>query len=374
MADSMENDPKQAKDSPLSKPIGWLIGGLVLLSAIAGGIWWWHELRVSISTDNAQVTGDITYISSKISGCLKRLYVSEGDAVVAGQKLAELDHGALALAMKQAAAALELAKANYAKLPYDVRSAQLAVDTAYQQLQASQAQQKKVRTAFDDAQRDLDQMNLLYQSGLVSHNDLAKARSAFNQAGATLDAAATDVQAARAALANAQTQLKAVNHTGADAYLAQLRQAQATYDSARLNYADSFIDAPMDGTVIQVPAVAGENLSINQEILAIADLRATWVVANIKENKFGRIRIGQRADVRVDAYPGAVFRGKVAALGKATQSTFALIPTQNDTGNYTKVTQLLPVKIEVDRSPAGAKGHPLMPGMSVEVKIHTAAE
>ncbi len=358
------------------KKIGTLAAVVLLLAAIAGGIWWWHQLQVTISTDDAQVAGNIADISPQISGRLEKLYVSEGDTVTAGQELAELDHGALLVAMNQAEATLELAKADYAKLPYDIRSAQSAVDEAQQGLQVAQDQVKKDQSALDDVQRGLDRTNALYGSGAASKEALDAAQSAFVTAQATLEADNANVLAAQATADGAQAQLEAVDNTGADVYLAQLKQAQAAYDSAKLNYDDSFIYATISGTVMQVSAVVGENLlgenlSAEQEILSICDLQATWVVANIKENDYGRLRLGQKVDVRVDAYPGQVFSGTVIELGKATQSTFALIPTENDSGNYTKVAQLLPVKIAVDRSRLREEGLQLMPGMSVEVKIHT---
>lgn len=145
-----------------------------------------------------------------------------------------------------------------------------------------------------------------------------------------------------------------------------MKQAQAAYDNAKLNYENSFIYATISGTVVRVPATIGENLSPGQPILSISDLNASWVVANIEETNYGRLHVGQKVDVRIDAYPGKVFAGKVTDVGGVTQSTFSLIPTQNDSGNFTKVTQRMPVKIEVNK-----EGLVLKPGMSAVIKIHT---
>lgn len=348
------------------KKISLLVAALLVLAALAGGIWWWHELQVSISTDDAQVSGDIVDISPKIAGRLEKLFVAEGDVVVAGQKLAELDNAQLAVTVAQAQAALELAKVNYTKLPDDVKSAQATADKAQQGLLVAQAQVKSAEFTFTDAKRALDQTEALYAAGANSKEALDTARSRFGAAQAGLDAVRANALSARAGLQDAQAKLESVNNTGADAYLAQLKQAQAAYDNARLTYDNSFINATVGGTVVRVPAQVGENLSSGQTILTVSDLHATRVTANIEENKFGRVRIGQKVDVRVDAYPGRVFAGKVVELGGATQSTFSLIPTQNDSGNFTKVTQRLPVKIEVNK-----EGFLLKPGMSAVIKIHT---
>ena len=148
-----------------------------------------------------------------------------------------------------------------------------------------------------------------------------------------------------------------------------MKQAQAVYDSAKLAYNESFVYAPFSGTVLRVPAEVGETLSPGQPILSIANLQSSWVVANVDETDYSRIRLGQDAEIRIDAYPGMVFSGKVIELGGVTQATESQFPIEEDEyGNFSKVAQRLPIKIEV----TGKDGLVLKPGMSVEVKIHTA--
>jgi multidrug resistance efflux pump len=123
----------------------------------------------------------------------------------------------------------------------------------------------------------------------------------------------------------------------------------------------------MDGTVIKIAVQPGENLTAGQAALTVSDLTRTWITANIEEKKISRVKDGQKAEVTIDAYPGKVFRGSVDTVGDASQSTFALIPTESSSGNFTKVTQRLQVKIEVEN-----QGLLLKPGMSAIVKIHTS--
>jgi membrane fusion protein (multidrug efflux system) len=354
------------------KKIGLAIAALILLAAIAGGLWYWHYLQITVSTDDAQVTGNIADISPKINGRLEKLDVSEGDVVTAGQELAELDHDTLQVAMNQAEAAQEIAQVNYAKLPDDVKSAQAAVDKAGQELQAAQAQVKVDEFTLSDAKRNLDQSQTLNAAGAASKEALDDANSKYGSAQAKLDADQANVLSAQASLQSAQANLESINDTSADYYQAQVKQAQAAYDNAKLTYDESYIYATTDGTVVRVPAVVGENLSPGTPILSISDLRATWVDANVLEGSYGRIHLGQNADVHVDAYPGKVFQGKVIELGGVAQYTFDLIPIQNDSGNFTKITQRIPIKIEVDSSQLQQYGILLKPGMSVEVTIHTA--
>ncbi len=367
----MEDQPLTGQGQPANQAIMKhlrTIVAILVFVLLAGGLWWWHVLRVSYSTDDAQVTADISDISPKVEGRLVQIWVSEGDAVTAGQELAELDNAQLAVAVAQAEAALEQAKVNYAKLPDDLKSAQANVDEAQQGLVNAQDQAKSAEIALGDAKRNLDETQALYSGGGASKEAYDEATSAYGTAQAALDAAQANVLSAQASLQEAQAGLEAIDNTDADSYLAQLQQAQAAYDSAKLTYNESFIYAPISGTVVRVPATVGETLSPGQTILSISNLQSSWVVAYIEETAYGRIRLGQDVDVRVDTYPGRIFSGKVIELGGVTQATGSAFPTEMDEyGNFYKVTQRLPVKIEI----ANKYGLILKPGMSVNVKIHT---
>lgn len=355
-----------AKKGRIRKIVIFLVLGFVILGASATGFWWWRDLQSSISTEDARVSGDIVDISSKIPGRLEKIYVSEGDAVKPGQNLAELDNTQYAIAVAQAQASLNLAKANYNKLPSDIRSAQAGFDKSQQGLLSSQASLKSAEIAFADAKRNLDQAEALYASGATPKEQLESLRSRFDMAKAALEVAQANALSAKAGLEESEAKWDSVKNTGAEIYLAQIKQAQANYDNAKLAYDNSFIYATRNGTVVRVPAKFGENISAGQTILSITDLQETWIEANVEENKFGRVQAGQIVDVKVDAYPGRVFAGKVIQVGGATKSTFALIPSESSSGNFTKVTQKLPIKIEVDK-----KGLYFKPGMSAKIKIHT---
>ncbi len=275
-------DRNSSNGNGKQKIIGLGLGVLILLAAIEAVVWYWNDLRTSVSTDDAVVTGNIADISPKIAGRLEKLYVDQGDVVTAGQELAELDHAELLASMNQAEAALELAQANYDKLPDDVKSAQAAINEAQQGLLAAQAQEKKDALTLGDANRVLNETTSLYDAGAVSKEAFDDDTSAFQKAQASVDADQANIQSAQASLQAAQTQLDSVNHSGAEASLAAVQQAQAAYDSARLTYEDSFIYAPFSGTVIRVPGVVGEYMSPGTPILSIANLQGTWIVANIE--------------------------------------------------------------------------------------------
>ena len=178
-----DQPPKQGNMKQLHKILAALL--FVLL---VGGLWWWHELRVTYSTADAQVTADISDISAKVGGRLVNLYVSEGDTVTAGQELASLDNDQLAAAESQAEAALELATASYDKLPDTIKSAQANVDKAEQGLATAQDMEKMAEIALGDAKRNLEETQALYSSQAASKDALDDANSRYGTAQATLDA------------------------------------------------------------------------------------------------------------------------------------------------------------------------------------------
>jgi multidrug resistance efflux pump len=179
------------------------------------------------------------------------------------------------------------------------------------------------------------------------------------------------VTVAQAALAAAQEKLSLViagNRQESIAVAeAQVKQAQAGLEASRISVDNTVILAPTDGVVAQKASNAGEMVTAGQPIVAITDLADTWVTARIEETKIGRIKIGQAVEFTVDGYPGRKFTGTVTEIGTATGSVFALIPNENASGNFTKITQRIPVKISLPTDSDVV----FRPGMSVVVKIKT---
>lgn len=348
------------------KKVSLVILLVFLLGGTAGGVLWYRQLQRTLSTDNAKVTGDIVDISPKVNGRLEKILVEEGSRVKKGQILAILDNAQFKTDMEQAEASLRLAQANYARLPEDINSAQAAVDKARDGLLAAQAQVESATIAVADARRTFEQNENLFEAGAVSRDTLEASRTRYQTAQAALESCQANAQAAQAALQDAESKYKALQKTGKATSQAQIEQARAAYEKARLAYENTAIRAPVGGTVLRIVVQAGENVVPGQTILSISDLGSTWVVANIDENKIGRVRTGQKVDIKIDAYPGKILPGKVAEIGGTVQSTFALIPTENTSGNFTKVAQRIPVKITVDK-----RGLLLKPGMSAVIKIYT---
>lgn len=348
------------------KAFGLLIA--VLLAAAIVGVFWWRTLQTTVKTENAKVTGDIVDVSFRINGRLDQINVKEGDNVQAGQILAQLDNTQYKIAADQAKAALDLANANLSKLPFNLESAQALSDKANGGVSAAEAQVKTARIGLEDAKRILDKNEILYKEGAVSEEILNNSRSAYNRAEAVLELNQANLDAAQAALKDSLTQMTATRQTSSPILEAQLRQAQAAYDSALFTYNSTMIKTPVAGTVLRLAVQPGENVSTGQTVVTICNLNKTWVTANIEEKRIGRIKKGQKVDVTIDAYPGKVFKGTVDTVGDASQSTFAVMPTESSSGNFTKVTQRLQVKMAIE-----SQGLLLKPGMSAIVKIHTGS-
>lgn len=339
---------------------------IAFLLAASGIFCWQYSHNSTVSTDNAKVTGDTVDISSKVSGRLERLAVNEEDTVKAGQTIAWLDNSQYKITLDQAAANLELAQTNRQKLPMDLKSVQAAYTRAQDTIQIAQAQLKSSQIALSDTKRILDKNQTLNKAGAISQEVLDKSQSDYEKAQAVLESSQANLLAAQASLVEAEAKKESVEKTGDASYVSQLKQAQATYNAALLNYNNSFIKAPISGTVVRVTVPVGENISAAQTILTLCDMDSTWVTANINEKKIGQIHPGQKVDVRIDAYPGKVFAGRVTSIAGTTKSVFSVLSTENSSGNYTKVTQYLPVKISVQHA-----GLVLRSGMSATVKINT---
>ncbi|MEN6391472.1 MAG: HlyD family secretion protein [Syntrophomonas sp.] len=334
--------------------------------AAIGGLVWHEYAKKLVSTDNAKVAGDIVDISSKLNGRLEAIEVKEEQYVEQGQVIAELDLVPLQLALNQSEAALEQAQANYDKLPEDIRSADAVVAKAEDALNAAQGTEKTCEIALAEGERALKQNETLYQAGAVSEEAYKVSQAKVDSLEAALDTARANSGAAQAALEDAVAKDDATQKTSGAIYQAQLKKARADYEVAKYNLDNASIKAPISGTVVRVSVQAGENVSFGQTILSICDLENAYITANIDEQDIARIKPGQKVEISIDAYSGQTLNGQVDTIGGAAQSVFSIISTESSSGNYTKVSQRLPIKIVPE------KGKLLLrPGMSAVIKIHT---
>jgi membrane fusion protein (multidrug efflux system) len=373
----------------------------IVVAVIGAGLWWWHSTYYE-DTDDAQVNGNLIQISARINGHVIAVNVEQNEFVKAGQVLVKLDPSDYETTVEKDEANLASAKANLeaveVNMPVvnvntsstlhsasaDLMGAHDSVAQAERQLQASKAQVLVARANYTKAKLDLRRYTPLVEKDVISKQqyDAAVATAAADQA--ALQQAEANVQAseegvhiaharvaqAEASLRNAQTRPKqlAIQKARIDQAAAQVQQAQAALAQAKLNLSYCVIKAPTAGIVTTKSVQVGENLSAGQNLMTLVSLDNLWVTANFKETQIDNIHRGEPVQISVDALDGEKFAGRVTEIGGATGSMLSLFPPENATGNYVKVVQRIPVRIDFTK-PSQNKDHRLRPGMSVEPRV-----
>jgi membrane fusion protein, multidrug efflux system len=387
-------------EAPQSRRRGILIAAVVVAVLIALGIWW-HS-TYSEDTDDAQVNGHLIQISSRISGHVVRVYVQENQLVKTGDAIADLDPSDYQVAVENAEAALASAKANAAaarvNVPIitvntgsnlraataDLTGAHATVEQAQQQLDAARARVVQSEANNTKAQSDLARYKPLVAKDVISKQQFDAAVAAAEAAQADLAAAQASMQAAQdgvrvaheresqaeANLKYAQTapQQVAAQDAKAKQAEAQVEQAEAQLDQAKLNLSYCKIVAPADGIITRKSVEIDQNVSSGQNLMTLVSLEDLWVTANFKETQLRHMKAGQRVDIHVDA-TGKDYSGRVTQIGGATGSVLSLFPPENATGNYVKVVQRVPVRIDFTDLAKEDSNHQLRPGLSVEPTV-----
>jgi membrane fusion protein (multidrug efflux system) len=406
------------------------LAGLVALGILGWGGWAWYRSGAEVSTDDAYVEGTISPVSAKVSGHIVEVLVRDNQAVKAGDVLFRVDPRDYEARLAQARAAVLVAEANVraarAEVPLarettrsqvdevraalegsrvSVRSSESAVDEARARLESKRAAVLAMRADVAAAQsaqrkaaRDLERMKALMKNDYVSRREHDDALAALETAVANLEAverrmaqtekevqqteaemasrklaieqAQQRVAEVRGTLARAESQQGQVSVKSAELARAEalLKAAQTDVAVAELNLEHTVVRAPTDGVVSKRSVELGQVVQVGQPLLALVPLHDVWVVANFKETQLTSIRPGQRAEVRVDTYPGVTFTGTVNSISAGTGSRFSLLPPENATGNWVKVVQRVPVKILLDGKSVG-NPQPLRAGMSAVVTV-----
>ncbi|WP_255462542.1 HlyD family secretion protein [Granulicella sp. WH15] len=398
---TVQNPPEESMEKKTGRKV--ILFGVVLL-LILGAIFYYWRSTFSEETDDAQVDGDIYQVSSRVAGQVIHVYVEDNTKVEKGALLAEIDPKDFQVALEQAQATLANAQASYQQatvnIPIisvntrtqvsttgsDVRSSSSSVEQAQKQAAAAAARVEQAKANAVRAKLDVDRYTPLVQKDVISKQqyDAAIATERANSA-AVVEAEASLV-AAQAGISSAQQrldsarfqasqankngpQLVAVEHARAEAALADVKQAQARVDQAMLNLSYTRITAPTSGVVNKKNVQVGANLSVGQDLLSIIPLSDLWVTANFKETQLKEMRPGQKVTLKVDALGGRKFTGEVAQIGGATGSRLSLFPPENATGNYVKVVQRIPVRINFTNLKQENGDYALRPGFSVTPEV-----
>lgn len=381
------------------RPVFIGAGIIVAILVIIWGVRWFSYAHVHESTDDARVDANTVAVTSKITERVDKILVDTNQPVKKGQLLVTLDNADEQAKLDQAKANLQLtlqnqqaettqgaggvtqAQANVQNAAAQVPVAQAGVKAAQAQVEAAQAALPGAQQALSRARADYDRTKSLVSSGDVPKSQLDAAKAAYAQAQSQFNAAQDNVNVAQANLVAAQQKVGAAQAAvgaaqgGVQAAQGKLSQAQApaqvsaqeaAVQLAQQNLSNTKIYSPIDGYVGEKSVEIGQTVSPGMTLLTLIPNRI-FITANYKETQVGKMHPGQPVDIKVDAYKGITFHGKVISINPASQNTYALVPAQNSTGNFVKVTQRIPVKISIDD--ADPSKYPMRPGMSVETAV-----
>ena len=340
--------PQQAPATPeaAAKP-SWrtrlLMFGLPAL-LIAGGATWWLTSGGSVSTDNAYVQMDKVSVAAEVGGRITEVAVRDGQNVTAGQLLFRIDGEPYRLNVAQATAAIDAAQVEVGNLSASANTSTVDIAAA--------------REDVKFAEVNFGRQAALMEKGFTTRAAYDASKHAVEQARASLAQAKADAAEARAKLA-----------TGAGGINPQVEAAKVQRAQAEVNLGRTEVRAPSAGRVAESDRLQlGQMMVQGLPAVTLVDTAHPWVDANFKETDLAHMCVGQRAEMRFDAYPGLVVRGHVQTIGAGTGSEFSVLPAQNATGNWVKVTQRVPVRIAFDE----VAKRPMIAGLSTDVTVYTS--
>ena len=343
MSDQQNAASAQPQNNGKRKRMMTLLVAVIVIAAIAYGLYYFLVARFHEGTDDAYVNGNVVQITPQVTGTVIAVKADDTQTVKAGDPLVVLDPADSQVALQQA-------EANLAQTVRQVRGLFVNDDQYRAQVALRQSDLSK-------AEDDLRRRVAVAQTGAVSQEEISHARDAVRAAQASLDASQQQLASNRALTANTTI----ASHPNVMAAAAKVRDAY-------LANARNVLPAPVTGYVAKRSVQVGQRVSPGNPLMSVVPLNAVWVDANFKEVQLKHMRIGQPVELTADIYgSSAVYHGKVVGFSAGTGSAFSLLPAQNATGNWIKVVQRLPVRIELD--PKDLDKHPLRIGLSMQVDV-----
>lgn len=344
----MENtNPPRKKSRVL-----FIIIGIVAIAAFFGIRSLLHNLKYE-TTDNAQIESRSVPVISRVAGYIDSLGVDDYGQVSADQTIIKIDDAEYALAAAQA-------KADWMNARADEVNAQAGYQNALANKKLASANADVQLTRLNKAKADLTRDEALLKEGAITTKQLEDSRSNYDASSKQYTANRDQINLASTQVAIAEAQIQKVK--------ALIETRKAAYDQAQLKLSYCRIVAPISGRIGKRTIEKGQFVQAGAPLFSIVNSESFWIVANFKETQLEKMREGQEVNVKIDGYPDAELKGKVSAFSQATGSKFALLPADNSTGNFVKVTQRVPVKIEIVN--AAEYKNILRAGLSVEVEVN----
>jgi membrane fusion protein (multidrug efflux system) len=347
----------------------WLIG-VAAIAVLAWAASWLVHRWTHIYVDDARIDGEVVTVASRVSGWVTELNVIEGDVVKKGQVIARIDERDSLLQREVLQARLKTLESQMGVLR--AQSGQVDQETLGKfqtetnRIMAAEADVASMDANLKQAKQDYERAVDLHAQKWLSQQAMERARTTYQQAQETHRKSIADVAAARGALSTAGGSRKQVQVMERQLLVltSQTQELRAEMQRQEADITDRTIRSPGDGLIVMTFVRKGEHVGPGQRLAMFHDPENIWVEANVKETAIGLLKPGMKADVRIDAYPGRVVHGEVHRIGQAATSKFALLPDPNPSGNFTKITQRLPVRILLKE-----KDLKLRPGMMVEIDI-----
>lgn len=344
---------------------------IVILAAVVLAGFEVHDRVTHVSETDARIAGHLVTISSRVSGWVTDLSVEEGDTVDVNEVLATIDDRESRLRVKQLEAQFRTIEADRDRLDAERalidEQTRSRLETQQSRLNAARASVSALDAQSELATAELARARSLFSKNVISRQDLEKAQAEARRLEGQNRMAVAELEESRAKLVEERAERARLKVL--DKLLEKLGHEQAELQSRleqqKLDLADRTIRSPVAGVVDKTFVEVGEFVNPGQRLAVVHDPTDIWVEANIKETQIRKLALGLPVEVFVDAFPDDAFTGEIISIGHSTTGSFALLPNPNPSGNFTKITQRLPVRIKLDNA-----DRRLHPGMMVEVRIH----
>ncbi len=337
------------------------------LLLIAGAVTLYFYLqykKTHVSTDDAFVDGRIHVIASKVPGTVRTLYVNDNQSVKKNDPLVEIDPVDYDVSVKEAQASLETEEMKLHQIRDSVDTVKKQLSQLLAGLETARGTLELQEANYRQAEVDFKRAETLWKKEVVPKDSYGKAKTNYDVTAAQVKVARENVRQAEASI---ETQKALIRQTesGIPPQQAQIRQKEAALKTAQLNRGYTRLYSPADGYVTKRMVEMGNQIQVAQPLMSVVPLKQVdvWITANYKETQLEGVKPGQRVKIKADTYPNKEFYGRVNSIMAGTGAVFTLLPPENATGNYVKVVQRIPVKIELDQG--SDPEHLLRIGMSV---------
>ncbi|WNK01310.1 HlyD family secretion protein [Thalassospiraceae bacterium LMO-JJ14] len=361
--------PSDTKPKRRIRPV-FIIAFLVLIGAVYIGITEVHKRLTYIFEEDARIQTDLVTVSSRVAGWITEMPAAEGETVEESTVLVQVDDRESRIFLIELEAQAAAANAERTRLAAERILIASQIESRMQseraRVSAAEVVVSSLRPQRELAERELNRAKKLFDDKVASRRQLDQAEAQHQQIDREYRIAVAELQSAKSRIAEVEADRARLDVLAGEVLVLEQKEAEirARIQRQRLDISDRTIKSPINGIVDKTFVDAGEYVTPGQRLLLTHNPEKIWVEANVKETVVRKLKVGQKVDIHIDAYPDEAFDGTVQNIGSAATSQFALLPTPNPSGNFTKITQRLPIRIAINNTDPR-----LRPGMMVVVKI-----